>query len=502
MFDVLASDFVPDALHHSEKRQSEHAVTCQAETRTNVLSAIRSWADSTTDTACVCWLSGPAGTGKTTVAHTIAAEYDESGRLAASFFFWRKTGDRDDINKFVATLAYQIAKKHPLAKEEMEENLGLKNDEEPLPVIKSGLSKVSLEGRLSKLLIIRSIINTNPTPPDLVVIDGLDECSSREGICRVIEWIRKNELPFRFFLTSRPEPEIESRFTSGPQPDVRALCLTESQVDIRKYFVEQLEKVWPIQQRVKEHGPSQWPLQLDLERLVEKSEGLFVYAATAVRYIGDSEGYPSKRLEEVLELHKGLDPLYTQVIEEARKQDRFDIVMGSIMYLRFPLSVDDLSIVLFTLNKYLTASGILSALRRCHSILSIAEGSTINPYHASLRDFLTDQSRAATLFLAPAAYHGQLMLACHSAITRAFREGTDGPRYALVSWYYHACSFLVTSSGHSEGLEEMKDEVEALVKEIDLDWVKSWLLDALYWERVGSLSVELPSIKVQEYNLT
>ena len=500
MFDILANDFVPDALYHSEKRQSEHAVTCLPETRTYVLGAIRAWANSsTTDASQVCWLSGPAGTGKTTVAHTIAAEYDERRRLAASFFLWRKTGDRDNINKLVATLGYQIAKKVPFAKDGMEANLRLKEDDEPLAVLCDRFSKTSLEDRLSKLLI---STYADQAAPWLVVIDGLDECSSREGICRMIEWIRKNELPFRFLLTSRPEPEIRIRFISGPT-DVWTLSLTESIADITMYFVEQLEKVWPIQQRIEEHGPSRWPSKSDLKRLVEKSEGLFVYAATAVRYIGDSEGNPSKRLEEVLELHKGLDSLYVQVIDEARKQDCFDIVMGSLMYLKSPLSVSDLSGILFSLNRHLTRHGVLSALRRCHSILSIAEGRTINPYHASLRDFLTDQSRSTALFLAPATCHGQLMLGCLSAITMAFRVGNSGPRYALVSWYYHTCSFLInTNSGDSEGLGEMKDEVQALVKEIDLEWVKFWLLDALCWERVGSLSVELPSTKVQECNLT
>jgi hypothetical protein len=440
-------------------------------------------------------LSGPAGTGKTTVAHTIADEYHKRGRLAASFFFWRKTGDRDDINKLVATLAYQIAERISSAKEVMEGNLGLRTETlEPLTVIRDRLSKISLEDRLSKLLISRS----DPALPNLLVIDGLDECSSREGICRMIEWIRKNRFPFRFLLTSRPEPDIKVRFTSGPHTDVRALSLTESEADIRKYFVEQLERVWPAHQRIEERGPSEWPSGSDLNRLVEKSEGLFVYAATAVRYIGDSEDYyPLKRLREVLTLHKGLDYLYVQVIEEAKKHKFFDIVMGCILYIRYPLSLDDLSGILLPLDKHLTASGILSSLRRCHSILAIAEGRTIDPYHASLRDFLTDESRASTLFLAPATFHGRLMLACFSAITRAFSNGNPG-EYAFLSWYYHACIFLTSSGGDGEGLGEMRNKVEELVKKIDLNWVKSWMSEALLWAGIPYFRVKLPHKKVQE----
>ena len=120
-----------------------------------------------TDTTHICWLCGPTGTGKATVAHTIADEYDKQ----ASLFFWRKTGDRDDINKLVATSAYQIAEKISLAKEGMGENMELKNDQQPLYVLRDRLSK----DRLSKLLINEPIINAHPAGPDLLVIDGLDE---------------------------------------------------------------------------------------------------------------------------------------------------------------------------------------------------------------------------------------------------------------------------------------------------------------------------------------
>ena len=202
-------------------------------------------------------MSGPAGTGKTTAVPTVAPECDQKGRLAA-FFFWRKTGDCGGINKLAAT--YQIAGKISLAKEGIE---------------------------AGSLLINISTINVNPAAPDLVVFGGLDECSSREGIC---EWIRKNELPFRFLLTSRPEPEIKTCFTYAPS--IRALSLSY-RADV---FVEQLEKAWPMQRRVEEHGASEWPSRSDLNRLVEKSEGLFLCAATTVRYMGDSEGYPSKRV--------------------------------------------------------------------------------------------------------------------------------------------------------------------------------------------------------------
>ena len=83
--DILGPHVVFGALYDSAVREGEHTITCQPETRTKVLEDIRSWADSTTATP-MCWLSGPAGTGKTTVAHTIAEEYDKRGQLAATLY--------------------------------------------------------------------------------------------------------------------------------------------------------------------------------------------------------------------------------------------------------------------------------------------------------------------------------------------------------------------------------------------------------------------------------
>jgi hypothetical protein len=50
-----------------------------------------------------------AGTGKSTIAHTVARAYFEQGRLAASFFFSRGGGDVGSASKFVATIALQLA---------------------------------------------------------------------------------------------------------------------------------------------------------------------------------------------------------------------------------------------------------------------------------------------------------------------------------------------------------------------------------------------------------
>lgn len=58
---------------------------CFPNTRINVLHQIRTWADGD-DGRTIFWLSGWAGTRKSTIARTISREYYDKGRLGEIFF--------------------------------------------------------------------------------------------------------------------------------------------------------------------------------------------------------------------------------------------------------------------------------------------------------------------------------------------------------------------------------------------------------------------------------
>ena len=74
------------------------------------------WADGD-DERCIFWLNGMAGTGKSTIARTIARKYYEQERLGASFFFSRGGGDVSHAGKFFTSIAVQLANKSPSLKQ-------------------------------------------------------------------------------------------------------------------------------------------------------------------------------------------------------------------------------------------------------------------------------------------------------------------------------------------------------------------------------------------------
>ncbi len=56
----------------------------------------------------ICWLKGPAGAGKSSIAQTIAEECHEGGNLAGSFFFRRGHAGCTNITGFIPTILSQL----------------------------------------------------------------------------------------------------------------------------------------------------------------------------------------------------------------------------------------------------------------------------------------------------------------------------------------------------------------------------------------------------------
>jgi uridine kinase len=70
------------------------------------------------------WVSGPAGTGKSTLIRSVSDRFHSERRLVAGYFFKRGEQGRNDTNRFFSTLAMQLADTIPPFKKALRESLG------------------------------------------------------------------------------------------------------------------------------------------------------------------------------------------------------------------------------------------------------------------------------------------------------------------------------------------------------------------------------------------
>lgn len=282
--------------------QRQHDPTCLPGTRVDLLQEIYNWAGGQ-DEPCIFWLSGLAGTGKSTVALTVAAKYSEKGSLGASFFFSRGGGDVGRAGKFVASIAVQLANNVP----------PLKSNICDAVTKRSNIASLSLRDQWERLVLrpLSELDSKDCHLPYILVVDALDECEDQDdvkGLLRVLANVR-DLTTIKLLITSRPEPFIQQVFDEISEDEEvhhhRPLETVEESVicsDISVFIRHELQDI----QKKKPRLPADWPGNKVIDELTQKSGRLFNYAAVACRYIrgprrGTTTTTRSTRLEHILQ---------------------------------------------------------------------------------------------------------------------------------------------------------------------------------------------------------
>ncbi|CAE6504664.1 unnamed protein product [Rhizoctonia solani] len=286
---------------------------CTPGTRVNVLANLLDWARS--GGGGVYWLNGMAGTGKTTIAYSVCADLDARQQLGGSFFCSRLREECRNVNLIIPSIAYQLARfSRPF---------------------QSALSKVlekdpNVYGRQPHMqfdaLIARPILEVQHTLPEelIVVIDALDECDQKESTERMLDVLlsKSTNLPIMFIVSSRPEPQIRDQMTRERVKSrlvLHELDKGEVQADIDRYLREGLAQMNPS--------------EAEITSLVERAGILFIYAATAVRYISYDNFHrnPGARLRTILNRpdqittqSTEIDDLYTTILKAAFGDERLE----------------------------------------------------------------------------------------------------------------------------------------------------------------------------------
>jgi len=409
-------------------------------------------------------LNGLAGTGKSTIAKTIAERLFADELLGASFFCSRDSEDRRNLHLIFPTLATQLARK----------DIGFRKILVPLIRSNPQIAYESLYDQMNKLivqLLKESSIST------VIIIDALDECEDEEPASAILDVIGQlvSEIPnVKFFLTGRPEPRISEGFRLpllAETTDVFVLHnieLDQVNSDIRLFFGSSF-----LALAGRRGGLDNWPGKEQLDHLCERAAGLFVYAAATVKFVDQTHKDPKKQLNFLLESQKvgaregeALDVLYTSILQEAFRNDspeediKTRFVLGAVVLAVNPLSPSTIA----SLLGY-DVEDIPLLLSSVSSLLVLQKGTShpVVPFHKSFPDFITDPTRCTNprFYISAPDHHSRLLVGCLDLMNqrlaknmcelpggaansdigdlkeRAEKYVDPALRYACLSWHMH-----------------------------------------------------------------
>jgi hypothetical protein len=316
----------------------------------------------------------------------------------------------------------------------------------------------------------------------VLIVDALDECDNDNDIRIVLRLLAEARslmtVRLRVFITSRPEIPIRHGFYQLPDAEHQDFKLHNISPaiidhDIAIFLEHELRLLG--QERALGAG---WPGEDVIERLVQSSNGLFIWAATACRYIREGKQLAPKRLATILEgsststtaPEKLLNGIYITLLRHSVSPDYAEEdkeylyttlrhLLGNIVVLLSPLSVTSLSRLL-----HVPKDNINQTLEDLHALLDIPTDQTrpLRLHHPSFRDFLLNKDRCtdSNFWIDEKQAHQTLADRCISLMSTALKQdvcGVGAPgtlvtdvegsrieqylppevQYACLYWVYH-----------------------------------------------------------------
>jgi len=455
--DLLQKYIAAGAFHNSDERYDPPK--CHPHTREAVLKKILDWVKDEDKVDLILWLYGPAGSGKSAIAQTIAELLEEAGLLAAAFFFSRNAAGRNEKTPLVATLVYQLIKSIPEIRAHVLEAL----DQDP------AVFSLSIQAQIQALVIKplnAAATDETPAPtllsrPRLIIIDGLDECrttSSQTHILNAISTAVKNlNIPLYFLIASRPEHHIREAFNDQTQ-GIGLLSFSialddtyQPDRDIEVFLQSTFDEI-KRKHPSRAHLPTNWPSLQDIQQLVKKSSGQFIFASTVAKYLDSHRHWPPDRLKIIFGQSKPrnetpfaeLDNLYRLILlsvaDVAKLKDLLMFLVLRPFQNELIQTTTPAVIERFLFYRPGEMDMILTDL---HSIISVPppgdDGfSGLRFFHASLPDFLLDRSRSLDFFFNQGAAYLKLT-------ELAVKHLSDPSKSPLV-WYAPGMTFIAIAS--------------------------------------------------------
>lgn len=366
---------------------------CLPGTRLRYLDEILKWCTDF-DGSPVCWLTGIAGSGKSSIANEVALQHHETGQIYSCFFF--KRDDTTLSASAIQLLAFGLSYHHAALRAAISKAMESLQDLRATPTFSQQFQQFLVTP-------LQKFCTANADAHITLIMDALDECPStiRADIMHAIQHgallLPKN---IKIFLTSRPQQDIAVYMQKLASKGLHIkIGLDQDDGDLRHYFKHQLsnirmhtglEEVW-----------SDNALARDASALATKACGLFQWAAVACALIKDCFN-PSAVIQRILSLQSGsnaLDTLYADSLQQAFPKANNDPdfrcvyvqVMGAIITAKEPLATVTIAELIG-----IDAVHVERLLKNLGCVISVESEQGMQVAHIghpSFFDFLTNNTR-------------------------------------------------------------------------------------------------------------
>ncbi|KAK1236443.1 hypothetical protein PQX77_000324 [Marasmius sp. AFHP31] len=401
---------------HTAEQQFERG-ECLKGTREEVLRNIWECKLAGEQGSPISWLAGTVGVGETVIAMTVARACEHERLLVSSFFFFRSDPKRNVPDALILSIVHGLVSTISKDLRVLEARMGDQLRELILKptlewswqrcirafllrgvcLLLSGVAPLDI---MRVFMAIVSFIVPMPIP-NIVIIDGSDECSDDRTQLRILDMIRDAvhrtpHFPLRFLICSRPEAWIQEAFATEPFRQLSNVIWLDDTYrpaeDFDRFYRYHFGRIANSRQYNQVPFQRPWPSEQVLETLVRRSGGQFFYAKTAIKFIELSCTHPITQLQEILDNtanrpggspYPALDALYHVILSANPNHDNVLLILAAIIIL-FPYltpSPRHIELLLGLLPGHLALT-----MRGMHSVLDICgPDDDIRVYHTSLR---------------------------------------------------------------------------------------------------------------------
>ena len=452
-------------------------------TRLSIFAKIESWLNDRSSPNRVMAISGNAGMGKSVISAVMCEKMQEAGRLAGSHFCQHDRARHRNPKVMLQSLASQLCEFLPEYKKALVEKLSRNLGVEINSMEVKDLFEVLFEEPLTSL--------NDPGLTYLMVIDGLDE-SEFQGRNELLDVIANyfQNIPrwIRFLVTTRPENNI-AEILKNLHPLQLDPNVEENLKDIHLCFEKQISHL--LQSVHRENM---------LKALVEKSEGVMLYAHYLVDFIKKKVPLVTPELLDSI-LPSGISSVYhsyfkrleTELSEELNvAEDQFLIFLSSVAAAREPLPLGFVSKLLRGKSASVAQRKVNAAISSISALLPVQD-ECIHFFHKSVKDWLIAKSNYGQHHFSVDEKEGHQVLSklCIDELDDVKRKGvtcakfSDTTRYALRHGVQH---MLQLEDATVCSLDEV---VKRFVLDVELVYAKLCVNVALAFEDVICVQKQL-----------